>query len=284
MELYPAGQLGDAKSMLEQVEQGIIQSCASIPSGLIAGSYYNVFNIFDIPYLFRSDMVAWETLNPSTQLFKDIADGMAKATGIRPLGFFSEGRRHFTNNIREIKSPKDLKGSKIRTMEVPAHMEMMKAMGATPTPVSWLELYSALQTGVVDGQENPILNIQYLKAQEVQKYRTLDGQITVFNVWTVNDAWYAKLPESIKVAIKEAVYQSLIVCRGISELSNTLGVMELQNAGMKVYAPTKAELQEFKDVTQKAVIPWVEKNISDPAILQRLQKEIVESENRLLDL
>jgi C4-dicarboxylate-binding protein DctP len=284
VELYPAGQLGDAKSMLEQVEHGIIHSCASIPSGLIAGSYYDVFNIFDIPYLFRSDLVAWETLNPSAPFFKEVADGMADYTGIRPLGFFMEGRRHFTNSVREIRTPQDMKGLKIRTMEVPAHMEMVKAMGATPTPVSWLELYSALQTGVVDGQENPILNIQYLNAPEVQKYLTLDGHITLLNVWTVNEEWFNDLPEALQVAIKEAVYQSLIVCRGISELSNTLGVNELAQKGMQVYAPSKAELEEFQKVTQNAVLPWVEKNISDKDMLDRLMQALNTTEVNLMNL
>ena len=284
VQLYPAGQLGDAKSMLEQVDKGIIQSCTSIPSGLIAGSYYKDFNIFDVPYLFPNSTVAWETFNSRTSFFRQIANNMASATGIRPLGFFSEGERHLTNNVREIRTPADLKGLKIRTMEVPAHQEMMRAMGASPTPVSWLELYSALQTGVVDGQENPILNIQYLKAQEVQKYLTLDGHITLIDVWVVNDAWWKKLPEDIKVAINEAVYQSLIVCRGISEFQNTIGVQELKNAGMKVYAPTKSELQQFKDVTQKAVIPWIQKNISSPKLLDQLQSEITKAENRLAEM
>jgi len=278
VQLYPAGQLGDAKSMLEQVEQGILQSCASVPSGLIAGTYYDVFNIFDVPYLFRSSMLAWEVLQPDTEFFQDLADDMAAQTGIRPVGFFTEGQRHFTNDVREIRSPEDLEGLKIRTMEVPAHMEMVKAMGATPTPVSWLELYSALQTGVVDGQENPILNIQYLKAQEVQKFLTLDGHIFLINVWSVNEDWYAELPASIQNAIREAAAMSVLVCRGTSELSNTLGVSELQADGMQVYAPTAAELQDFREVTQAAVIPWVEENVSDTIWLDKLQDAVAQAE------
>ena len=127
VQLYPAGQLGDAKSMIEQVSRGIIQSCASIPSGMIAGSYWSEFNIFDIPYLFSSNAVAWRVLDPSRQFFSDIANALAKASGLRPLGFFIEGQRHFSNSVREIRKPEDLKGLKIRTMEVPAHQEMVKA-------------------------------------------------------------------------------------------------------------------------------------------------------------
>ena len=282
VELYPAGQLGDAKSMLEQVERGIIHSCASVPSGLVAGTYYDNFNIFDLPYLFRSNIVAWETLNPKNDFFKELTADMASVTGILPLGFFTEGRRHFTNSVREIRSPKDLQGLKIRTMEVPAHMEMVKAMGATPTPISWLELYSALQTGVVDGQENPVFNIQYLHAQEVQDYLTLDGHITLLNVWVVNNDWFAGLPESIRIAIKEAAYQALIVNRGLAELSNTVGVLELQNDGMKVYSPTKSELEEFRSVTQNSVFPWVKDNITNPEMLEKLQATIQNVENSLI--
>lgn len=279
VDLYPAGQLGDAKSMLEQVDQGIIQSSASIASGLIAGSYYDNFNIFDVPYLFRSSAVAWQVLNPSTDFFKEISDDMAATTGIRPIALFMEGSRHFTNNVREIKSPADMKGLKIRTMEVPAHIEMVKALGASPTPVSWLELYSALQTGVVDGQENPIFNIQYLKAHEVQKYLTLDGHIFLLNAWVVNEEWYSELPESIKLAIKEAADLAVITGKGMVEVTNTVGVEDLKEKGMQVYAPTAEELNEFRELSQSAVIPWVEENITDPSWIDKLNKAIVEAEN-----
>ncbi|MFZ7133165.1 MAG: DctP family TRAP transporter solute-binding subunit [Eubacteriales bacterium] len=279
VELYPAGQLGDAKSMIEQVDQGIIQSCASIPSGMIAGSYYDNFNIFDVPYLFRSSTIAWETLNPSTEFFNEISSDMASVTGIRPLGLFMEGSRHFTNSVREIKTPADMEGLKIRTMEVPAHMEMVKALGASPTPVSWLELYSALQTGVVDGQENPIFNIQYLKGHEVQDYLTLDGHIFLLNAWVVNEAWYSELPDSIKLAMKEAVDAAILTSKGMADLANTVGIEDLKDKGMKVYTPTAEELNEFREVTQSAVIPWVEENVSDPSWITKLNDAIEEAEN-----
>ena len=115
--------------MLGQVKKGILQSCASIPSGMIAGRYYKNMNIFDIPYLFDNVTVAWNVLNPSTAFFKEFTDDMAKETGLRPLAFFIEGQRHFTNNKVDVKTVADLKGLKIRTMEVPAHMEMVKAFG-----------------------------------------------------------------------------------------------------------------------------------------------------------
>ena len=125
--------------------------------------------------------------------------------------------------MREIRKPEDLKDPH----EVPAHQEMVKALGAVPTPVSWLELYSALQTKVVDGQENPIGNLAYLKGYEVQKYLTLDGHVTLLNTWVVNEAWFSKLAPAYKQAILEAAEVSMLVNRGMAELSDALGIKEL---------------------------------------------------------
>jgi C4-dicarboxylate-binding protein DctP len=282
--LYPAGQLGDAKSLIEQVKKGIIQSCASIPSGMIAGSYYADFNIFDIPYLFSSNAVAWRVLEPKSKFFQDFADSTAKNGGIRPLGYFIEGRRHLTNNVREIRKPEDLKGLKIRTMEVPAHQEMMKAMGAIPTPVSWLELYTALQTGVVNGQENPIGNIVYLKAYEVQKYLTLDGHLTLLNTWVVNEKWYQKLTNTQRAIIREAAEVATLTNRGYSELKDTTGLKELRDKGMKIYSPTAQELAAFKAATQPTVVKYIEKSVKDPSWVKRILKEVQTAESELNQL
>lgn len=281
VQLYPAGQLGDAKSMIEQVSRGIIQSCASIPSGMIAGSYWSEFNIFDIPYLFSSNAVAWRVLDPSRQFFSDIANALAKASGLRPLGFFIEGQRHFSNSVREIRKPEDLKGLKIRTMEVPAHQEMVKALGAVPTPVSWLELYSALQTKVVDGQENPIGNLAYLKGYEVQKYLTLDGHVTLLNTWVVNEAWFSKLAPAYKQAILEAAEVSMLVNRGMAELSDALGIKELAEKGMQIYTPNAEELKAFKDATQPRVLEYIRSVVKDATWVDRILNEAAQAEAEL---
>lgn len=274
VELYPAGQLGDAKSMIEQVKQGMIQSCASIPSGLIAGTYYNNFNIFEVPYLFQDNNTAWGVINPKSAFFKDISNDMAVKTGIRPFAFLLEGQRHFTNSKKEIRTPEDLKGLKIRTMEVPAHMKMVEALGGMPTPISWLELYSALETGVVDGQENPIFNIQYLKAHEVQKYLTLDGHITLFNIWVVNEKWFNDLSAELREALTASIEVAAQTHRDKAEAMNKSGVKDLEEKGMKVYTPTAEELNMFKEISQKAVIPYIEKNVDDISWIDKLNKEL----------
>ncbi len=274
VELFPAGQLGDAKSMINQVKEGIIQSCASIPSGLIAGSYYDNFNVFEIPYLFPTNEVAWEVIQPGAEFFNEITNAMTEETGIRPLALLLEGKRHFTNSEREIQSPADLEGLKIRTMEVPAHMKMVEALGGLPTPVSWLELYSALQTGVVHGQENPVFNIQYLKAYEVQDYLTLDGHLSLLNVWVIDDEWFSGLPADIQADIQASVKVAADLHREKAEAMNQAGVADLKEKGMQVYQPTPEQLEEFRVVTQEAVIPYIQENITDVSLIDTLQAAI----------
>lgn len=281
VQLYPAGQLGDAKSLIEQVKKGIIQSCASIPSGMIAGSYYPDFNIFDIPYLFRSNAVAWRVLEPKSQFFQDISEALARKAGLRVLGFFIEGQRHFSNSKREIRKPEDLKGLKIRTMEVPAHQEMVRALGAIPTPVSWLELYGALQTGVVDGQENPIGNLVYIKGYEVQKYLTLDGHVTLLNTWVVNESWFKRLSAEHRRIILEAAEVATLTNRGMAELKDAIGLKELRDKGMKIYVPNHQELEAFKAATQPRVIKFIRSAVQDATWIDRILKEVDAAEAEL---
>lgn len=156
VDLYPAAQLGDATSMLTQVEAGTLEACMSVSNGQFATSYYPDLGFLDIPYMFESSQEAYDLLNPEGEFFLDLQSDIAEKTGIRPLVFFNEGLRHITNSKHEIRTPEDMKGLKIRTMNVTAHMKMFEALGAQPTNVSWNELYTALQTGVADGQETPL--------------------------------------------------------------------------------------------------------------------------------
>lgn len=278
VKLYPAAQLGDAKSMLSQVKKGVLQSCSSIPSGMIAGRYYKNLNIFEIPYLFKNTSIAWHVLQPSSPFFKDLSKDMAEDIGIRPLAFFIEGQRHFTNNVRAIEKASDMSGLKIRTMEVPAHMEMVKAFNATPTPISWVELYGALQTGVIDGQENPIGNILYAKLYEVQKYLTLDGHVTLLNTWVVNEKWLQGLPSEIQKAIFQAAEVAAITNRGMSQVAEAVGLQKLQEKDIKITVLTQSELANFARIAQERVNPYVQESLTDKKWLDQIQNEIKKAE------
>ena len=121
------------------------------------------------------------------------------------LGFGDFGFRHITNNLRPIQTVEDMKGLKIRTMSVPIHLEMFEAMGASPTPMNSSEVFSALQQGVVDGQENPCSNIYSNKYHEVQKYLTLDGHVFTFVTFVCSKEWFESLTEAEQTAVREGV-------------------------------------------------------------------------------
>jgi len=277
VELYPAGQLGDAKSLLEQTKEGIIQGCMSIPSGLIAGRYYPDFYIFDVPYLFSNSTIAWRVLNTSTNFFEKINAGLIRNTGLRLLDLGIEGQRHFTNNIRPIRKPSDLKGLKIRTMEVPAHMKLVKALGGSPIPVSWLELYTALQTGVVDGEENPLSNIEYMKFYEVQKYMTLDGHITLLDAFVVNNKWFESRPEGDRKILLQAAETAAVAHRGMNEILEGKAMESLQKR-MDVTFLTTAEKSAFKGACQQPVIDYIRSQIRDQGLLDELLVKVKEAE------
>jgi TRAP-type C4-dicarboxylate transport system substrate-binding protein len=176
-----------------------------------------------------------------------------------------------------LRKPADFSGLKIRTMDVPAHMEMVKALGASPTPVSWTELYGALQTGVIDGQENPIGNILYAKVYEVQKYLTLDGHVTLLNTWVVNEEWFKKLPAKIKSAVLEAAEVAALTNRGMSQLNDAVGVGELKKK-MQVTVLSDKELETLQKVTQEKVVPFIQNAVEDKVWIEKVKQEISKAE------
>jgi len=156
----------------------------------------------DVFYLIAGKKMALEVARGDVG--RMMADRLVKDTGIRALAISYLGFRHVTNSKRPITSPEDLKGLKIRTQSNPLHIEGFKAFGASPTPMSFAELFTALQQGVVDGQENPIYNIFAAKLYEVQKYLSLTSHICSLGAYIMSDEYYRSLPKDIQEAIDKA--------------------------------------------------------------------------------
>jgi TRAP-type C4-dicarboxylate transport system substrate-binding protein len=166
---------------------------------------------------------------------------------MRVLGFVPQGFFQFTNSQRPIKNPEDMKGLKMRTMNNPLHMDFMNSLGAAATPVAWAEIYTALQTGVVDGQHNPITVINIGKLYEVQKYVTLSNHMAGLYVWVINDGWFDALSPEEKVAVKGAAEAAVIAGRGLDRLivATEKGLPAIAEK-MEVYTPTAEELEQFR--------------------------------------
>ncbi len=188
VEIYPGAQLGDNKAMLDSVKIGAVDGMFPSPADL--GNIDKNFNIMNFPFLFSSQEVANRvTDGPWGQ---KLLAGLDKH-GYKGLALVDSGFRHTTNSKHPIKSLDDFKGLKIRMQPNPLHLAIFRALGANPAPLSFAELFSALQQGVMDGQENPLNNIYASKLHEAQKYVTLDGHIYDTNIFMVGKAFYDKL-------------------------------------------------------------------------------------------
>ena len=137
-------------------------------------------------------------------------------------------------------------GIKFRVMQSPIYVKMVEAMGAAATPLASGEIYTALQTGLVDGQENPIWNIAANKWNEVQKYITLDGHTWSENFVMINTAYFNKLPKEYQQIIKIAAYHAQTVDRASEALASRVLDFEAIKNSMEIYVPTTAELEQFK--------------------------------------
>ena len=262
VDIYPASQLGKEREQFEGVKLGTIEMCM-IAEGPMAGFFPEIM-VIGIPYLYANEITAWKSIDGS--FGKALFEDMRKKTGVRALGIGENGFRNFTNRVRPIKSPEDMKGLKIRTMENPAHMAMVKAMGGSATPIAWGEVYMALQQGVVDGQENPVSVIEVSKFNEVQKYLTLDGHVYSILPILINDKFFMSLPPDIQKIIMDIAKTATTVQRGQNVKKVYDGVKSLQDKGMEVYSPTDKELQMFRDKSQKPVLEFLDKTFADKKI------------------
>ena len=270
--LYPAGQLGGERELVEATQLGTVQMC--MVSGAIAGVFKSAM-VLDLPYLFSSAPVAWKVLDGP--FGEELSAALLKQTGLRNLAYGETGFRNFTNSKHPIKSPADMKGLKFRVMETPLYITMVKALGGLPTPIAWPEVYAALQQGVVDGQENPVSTIAYAKFNEVQKYVTLDGHTYGADFFIMNDNTYQKLTPEQQGTVKRAAVVASTVGRAIQQLNSAMGVASLKELGMEFYAPNAEERTQFKEATQGPVIEWMKTQI-DPQWIEKAMQAVEQVE------
>ena len=270
VENYPFGRLGDANENMQQIFSGTLQG-ATPADGAIA-PFYKEIQVFAVPYAFDSALDAYELWD--SPIGKAFFDDMAKTSGIRVLAIYDNGGfRSFSNSKKTVKSAADMKGLKLRTMTIPVHMEMVKALKASPTPIAWLELYNALQTGVVDGQENSAATILGGSLQEVQKFYTIDEHLLGSAMLVTSEKWLKSLPADLQTAIRDAGKLAEIAARGTSRANDSLALEAVKKAGVEIYYPTAAEKKTFKDATQEPVIAWLKKNIN-PAVVDKVMGAI----------
>ena len=279
IEVFHASQLGNEKEILEGLALGTIE-LGTITTGPIP-TLFKPIMVFDIPFLFPNQVVAWDVLDGP--FGRKLMEEMRKQTGIRSLAMSENGYRHLVTGSKQIKTVADMKGLKIRTMENPAHMAMIEALGAAATPIAFGELYMALQQGVVDGCELPMTLINNGKYYEVQKYVILNGHLYNPLIMFVNDNVWERLSGDQKAAVYEGAQLFNIAQRAISERQVQSGLLNVQKEGMTVYVPTAAELNEFRAAAQPAVLDYVKSQAGEQWVNEALEA-VAASEAKMAEM
>ncbi len=231
---FGSSQLGKDKELLKKLKLGTVDF--ALPSSVMA-SVTDEFGLFDMPYLVkdRAHMariekeLLWPTLAPTVE-----------AKGYKIIAVWENGFRHITNNVRPIDTPEDLTAIKLRTPKSVWRVKMFKAYGANPSPLSFSELFVALQTGTFDGQENPFAQIASAKLNEVQKYLSLTGHVYTPAYVTVSKKHWAELPADVRQIIEETAQETqAFVYRTAARMEVDL-LEQLKAGGMKVNTANKA--------------------------------------------
>lgn len=270
VDIYPAGSLGDENELVQQAMDGMTQVV------MVSGGMSQICpaaSVLDIPYIFETPLVAWKVLDGE---FGDaLAQHCLDQTGLRTLGYGETGVRHFTNSVRDIRTPDDMAGLKFRVQDIPLYVEMVKGLGGEPTPIAWSEVPTALSTGVVDGHENPVGTIYNNNLHELQDYMTLDGHVYAADFLVINDDYFQGLSKEDQEIITRAGVMAGIMGRSIQQFTTAQGLKAVQEEGMQVYSPTPEELELFRERAQPPVIEWLESDLGDDAEwVTRLQQAI----------
>ncbi|MDO8447952.1 MAG: TRAP transporter substrate-binding protein [Rhodoferax sp.] len=249
--VYGSSQLGGDKEMIQKLKLGTIDM--AVPSTVMT-SEVDLFGIFEMPYIVkdRAHMIRiekdvfWPSIAPETE-----------KKGLKVLAVWENGYRHITNNKKPIKGPDDLKGIKLRVPEGKWRVKMFQDYGANPSPMKFSELFTALQTGVMDGQENPFTQIYSAKLHEVQKFLSLSGHVYTPAYLTVGSRRYNTLPADVRKVLEDTARETQAFVHATAAKDDTDLLAKLKQSGIQVnevdkdafIAASKAIYEEFgKDV------------------------------------
>ena len=239
----PAGQLGGERDMIEGLQIGSLDLVLTSTGPL--GNFVPEVYSLDLPFLFRDYDHARKTLDG--EIGQELLERIGEHNLIG-LAWSENGFRHVTNSVRPVTSPDDLGGLKLRTMENRVHMAAFEEMGAAPTPMAFPELFSALQQGVVDGQENPITVIKDSNFWEVQNYVSLTGHVYSPAVLLVSPLLWDGLSDQEKGWFQEAAAASVAATRAEVNRLEEAGVALLRENGMEVI--TEIDKAPFRDLAE----------------------------------
>lgn len=255
VQVYANGALGGDVQVLEGVRTGTIEGGAMSPS--ILATLEPTFNVFDVPFLFNTAQDGYDLMDG--EIGKELLASLEQH-GLIGLGYTDATFRNLTNNKLPVRTPADLKGLNVRTLENQLQIALWKELGANPQAIAFTELYSALESNVIDGQENPYPVIESGKLYEVQKYVTETNHLMMPRVLFVGDKFWEKLSDEEKKIVQETAAETMIEMRNNAEGLIAASKATIESGGAEIITITDEERQQWKDIAQK-VYPQFEEVI-----------------------
>jgi tripartite ATP-independent transporter DctP family solute receptor len=239
LEIYPGGQLGQESELIEQVQLGLLDITKVSTSPL--ESFIPIYSVFSVPYLFRDNTHFWNVLDSpiGKQLLK-----AGESVSLKGLCYYDAGSRSFYTKEKPIMSPDDLTGMKIRVMNSKTAMQMMKELGASSVAISWGELYTSLQQGVVDGAENNPPSFYRSGHYEVCKHYSLDEHTMVPDIVIIGTITWNKLSSEVRQMVQEAADESVVYQKQLWKEDSDEALRIVQEQGVTVYHPDKTPFRE----------------------------------------
>ncbi len=282
VELFIGTQLcSKGAECLQGVADGSIDIYISTSGG--ASGIFPYVQVLDLPYLLRDDRIAEDVLQGDfvrtlRQMALDDSDGSIRLMTIGNTG----GWRNFANTKRRVAQPKDMEGLKIRTVVADLPQELVKALGASPTPIPWPELFTSFQTGVVEGSKNGITDIMGMKFPDAGlQYVTLDGHAYMGALWWMNNAKFMGMPDNLKRVVVDGFAQLQQATFASPKRKSIKAYEEFVAGGGDLYVPTTEQKAMFK-ASAAPVYDWFKGNIKNgPAIFDSLVSEAAKSEEKI---
>lgn len=228
VKIYHSASLGNETEILQQVQMNTIQM------GVVTGGPFDTFNpisrVINYPFLFKDNAQADEILDGplGTQILKSL-----ESSGFKGLSFSENGFRNLTNSKKPVKSPEDIKGLKVRVMSSAIHQAIWSALGANPTPMPW-PIYTELEQGVIDGQENPLWVMEVYKFYEIQKYLSLTRHVYSYHIDVASLKWWKTLDAKTQEMIQKAMYDAAVYQRQDNRSKDAGRLKLLKEKGMEI--------------------------------------------------
>jgi C4-dicarboxylate-binding protein DctP len=274
--VYSGGQLGGMREMIESTQMGAIQMCETFTS--VATMFSAPFGLMQAPYVFESIPVAWHVHD--NWFGKELAQQFEKDAKMKVLSYGeANGFRHIYTNKKQIKKPEDFKGMRFRVPENKGLFAYFKSMGAEPVSVPWMEVYTAMKTGVVDGFEVELNSMVDLRQYETFKYATLSRHAYDTCLHLMNPAFFNSLSPEHKKIVMNAARIGTAASRGTSQNNTGISVELIKSKGIQVYVPTEAEVAEFAKHNH-AYLGYM-KDTAGQEWVDKLQKAVAEAKQAL---